>query len=263
MMNLKERLKTGEVLLGTFISLGNPTTTEIVARCNYDWLLLDLEHGIGSEQDILQQLQAIQHTGVTPIIRVEGHQRQRTHKVLDFGAKGIMFPRIDNAEEATQAVKAMYYTPGGLRGVAKMVRASGFGDNFNEYRSGLDKELVGIIQIETESCLHHLDAIAAVPEVDVLFIGPADLSMALGIFGQLDHPLFIEAVDKIIKAATEQHKAVGILLFDTNDFEKYYNKGIRFFACGTDAMFLSKGAKENFSALNKARQKLLAADAII
>lgn len=262
-MNFKQRLQTGEVLLGTFISLGNPLTTEIVARCQYDWLLLDLEHGVGSEQDILLQLQAIQHTGVAPIIRVEGHQRQRTHKVLDFGARGIMFPRIDTAEEANQAVKAMYYTPAGLRGVAKMVRASDFGENFNEYRNNLAQELIGIIQIETAASLHHLDSIAAVEEVDVLFIGPADLSMALGIFGQLDHPSFIEAVDAIVAAAVKHNKAVGILLFDPRDFDKYYQKGIRFFACGTDAMFLSRGAKENFNALNEARQKIIATQVIV
>ena len=167
-----------------------------------------------------------------------------------------MFPRIDTDEEAAQAIKGMYYTPVGSRGVAKMVRASGFGENFDAYRSTLLEELIGIIQIETAVSLQHLDAIAAVPGVDVLFIGPADLSMALGIFGQLDHPTFIEAEERIIAAATKYNKAVGMLLFNPADFEKYYHKGIRFFACGTDALFLSKGARENFTILNTAREKL-------
>lgn len=249
MNGLKKRLQEGEVLIGTFLSLGNSLTTEIVAKAGFDWVLIDLEHGIGSEEGVLHQLQAIQHTNVSAIVRVESFQRQRIHHVLDLGAHGIMCPRINNAEEAALAMNAMYYPPQGIRGVAKMVRATNFGKNFNEYNQSLPDELLGVIQIETPESLNHLDEIANTKGVDVLFIGPADLSMALGIFGQLSHPLFTDAVDKIIEAANKAGKQVGILLFDQNDYDQYYHKGIRFFACGTDALFLSKGAMEVAGAL--------------
>jgi 2-keto-3-deoxy-L-rhamnonate aldolase RhmA len=256
MSRLKQRLQQGEALIGTFLSLGHSLTTEIIAQSGFDWLLIDLEHGIGSEEDVLHQLQAIEHTQVPAIIRVEGYQRQRIHKVLDLGAHGIMCPRIDNAEEAALVVQALHYPPQGIRGVAKMVRATRFGAQFDEYNKRMSDDILGIIQIETKESLHHLDAIAKIPGVDVLFIGPADLSMALGIFGQLDHPDFIKAVQAIITAALKEKKQVGILLFDPADFEKYYQWGIRFFACGTDTLFLSKGAREVSAALTRQKEKL-------
>jgi 2-keto-3-deoxy-L-rhamnonate aldolase RhmA len=254
MKGLKQRLRNGEALIGTFLSLGNSLTTEIIAQAGFDWLLIDLEHGVGSEEDVLHQLQAIEHTNVSAIIRVEGYQRQRIHKVLDMGAHGIMCPRIDNAPQAQLVIKALQYPPVGIRGVAKMVRATQFGINFDQYSKTAADELLGVIQIETEESLDHLDQIANIDGVDVLFIGPADLSMALGIFGQLDNPKFTQAVKSITAAASKANKSVGILLFDPNDFDKYYEQGIRFFACGTDTLFLSKGAKEVAGVLNNKRE---------
>lgn len=256
MNRLKQRLQQGEALIGTFLSLGNSLATEIIAQSGFDWLLIDLEHGIGSEEDVLHQLQAIEHTKVPAIVRVEGFQRQRIHKVLDMGAHGIMCPRIDNVEEARLVVQALHYPPVGIRGVAKMVRATQFGVKFDEYYKRIADEIVGVIQVETKDCLDCLDEIAGLPGVDVLFIGPADLSMAQGVFGQLDHPDFMKAVEAIVEAALKAKKQVGILLFDPNDFEKYYRMGIRFFACGTDTLFLSKGAKEVAAALTKQKAQM-------
>jgi 4-hydroxy-2-oxoheptanedioate aldolase len=230
-------------VFGTFLTLGNPVIAEIIARAGYDWVLLDLEHGLGSEQDVLHQLQAISATATPAIVRVEGHARQRIHRVLDLGADGIMCPRIETAEDAAQAVRAMRYTPEGVRGVAKMVRASNFGIDFADYARRSREDLLGVIQIETLESLNHLDAIAALDGVDVLFIGPADLSMALGIFGQLEHPRFVEAIEASCKAARNAGKAVGFLLFDPAEKDRYYDFGIRFFACGSDSMFVQQGAR--------------------
>lgn len=252
MKGLKQRLHKGEVLIGTFLSLGNPVTTEIVGNAGFDWVVIDLEHGVGSESDVVYQLMGLKNTNVSAIIRVEGHQRQRIHRVLDLGAEGIMCPRIENADEAALAVKAMYYPPEGVRGVAKMIRATRYGDDFDGYRETAADELLGIIQIETLASLNHLDAIANTKGVDVLFIGPSDLSMALGIFGQTDHPLFVKTVDQIISAARKAKKQVGILLSDPADVKKYGEMGIHFIACGTDASFLSKGAKQTAEAMLKA-----------
>lgn len=253
MKGLKQRLEKGEAVIGTFLSLGNPLTSEIVAKAGFDWVLIDLEHGVGSEQDALKQIQAIEHTPVSAIIRVEGLQRQRIHKALDHGAHGIMCPHIDTAAEASLATKAMRYAPEGLRGVAKMVRATNFGVEFNEYHEKQAENLLSVIQIETAKAIDNIDEIAENPEIDVLFIGPADLSMSLGIFGQLDHPKFIEAETKILQAAARHNKTVGFLLFDVGHFQKYYDKGVRFFACGTDALFLSNAAKDVANKLKVAK----------
>jgi 4-hydroxy-2-oxoheptanedioate aldolase len=255
MNGLKQRLQRGEALFGTFLSLGNPVTSELVASVGFDWLLIDLEHGMGSETDVLTQLQAIEHTGVPAIVRIESYVKQRIHKVLDMGAHGIMCPRINTAEEAEWAMSGMHYPPRGIRGVAKMVRATQFGANFDQYNADTN-QLLGVIQIETIESLNDVDRIAQVEGVDVLFIGPADLTMSLGVFGQINHPLFVDAVERIIQAAKSAGKAIGILLFDVDDYERYYELGIRFFACGTDALFLSKAAENTVKALQQKRDKI-------
>lgn len=256
MKGLKQRLNKGEILIGTFLSLGNAITAEIVANAGFDWVIIDLEHGIGTEADVVNQLLGMKNTNVSAIIRVESFQRQRIHRVLDMGADGIMCPRIETAGEAELAVKAMQYPPAGIRGVAKMIRATRYGEDFSRYSEMAPGELLGVIQIETLEALEHLDAIAAINGVDVLFIGPSDLSMALGIFGQTDHPQFMQAVDRVVKAAARAGKHVGILLSNPDDLKKYNDLGIRFFACGTDASFLSNGAKQTAAALLRVKEGL-------
>jgi 4-hydroxy-2-oxoheptanedioate aldolase len=153
-------------------------------------------------------------------------------------------------------VKGLRYPPHGDRGVAKMVRATGFGKNFSEYSSGANDTLVGIAQIETLEALDHLDEIASLEGIDVLFIGPADLTMALGIFGQLDHHLFRDAVHATVAAAQKAGKAVGILLFNPDDYTTYYELGIRVIACGADATFVAEGARNMSNKLQSTRSKL-------
>ncbi len=250
MKNLKQRLRAGETLNGCWLNLGSPLTAEIVGLAGFDWVLIDLEHGAGSEKDVLHQLQALEHTPAAPIIRVESSERARFHRVLDMGAEGIMCPRVSNTEEAKRVVSALHYPPQGSRGVAKMVRATGFGQHFTAYHHNAKDDILGVVQVETLEVLDHLEAIAALDGVDVLFIGPADLSMALGHFGELDHPQFKEALRATISAAQKFGKATGILLFDPDDFATYHDQGIRLIACGADATFVAHGARQMAQKLN-------------
>ena len=256
MKNLKQRLQQGETLLGCWLNLGTSITAEIVGLAGFDWVLIDLEHGAGSEKDVLQQLQALQHTPAGAVIRVEGSQRQRINRVLDMGAEGIMCPRISNAEEAEEVAASLHYPPHGKRGVAKMVRATGFGKSFNEYYNDSTKNILGILQIETAEVLSQLDQVAAIEGVDVLFIGPSDLTMALGIFGQFDHPLFLNALKATVNAAEKAGKATGILLFNPDDYKTYRSLGIRFIACGSDATFVAEGARTMAGRLKSARENM-------
>lgn len=249
MKGLKRRLLAGETLSGCWLNLGSSVTAEIVGLSGFDWVLIDLEHGAGEPKDLLHQLQALEHTAASAIVRVESVARERIHRILDLGPEGIMCPRIQTVQEAMAAVQGMHYPPAGIRGVAKMVRATGFGKNFDSYRENT-KDLLGVIQIESPEALENLDAIAALDGVDVLFIGPADLSMALGIFGQLEHPLFTDALEKIVNAARNAGKATGILIFDPKDFEKYQAMGIQLIACGSDATFVANGAAALAGQLN-------------
>ena len=256
MKNLKKRIRQGEAVNGCWLNLGSSLTAEIVGLAGYDWALIDLEHGGGEEKDVLSQLQALEHTNTAAIVRVESAERQRIHRVLDVGAEGVMCPHIDTIEDAKKVVNGLRYPPGGSRGVAKMVRAAGFGKNFAEYSGGANENLLGVVQIETPEALNQLDGIAAIDGVDVLFIGPADLTMSMGIFNQFDHPLFIDAVKKTVDAARKFGKAVGILIFNPDDYKKYYEMGIRVIACGADASFVAEGSRTMAGKLSTIRSSL-------
>jgi len=249
MKNLKKRIRRGETLIGCWLNLGSSVTAEIVGMAGFDWVLIDLEHGTGTEKDVLHQLQALEHTPAAAMVRVESCERQRFHRILDLGAEGIMCPRINNVEEAQRAASAMRYQPEGVRGVARMVRATNFGATAQDYLASSKDTLVGIVQVESEQVLNCLDDIAAIDGIDILFVGPSDLSMALGIFGQLDHPRFLDALKATAAAAKKAGKATGILMQSPEEFNKYHDLGFRFIACGADATFVASGARKMAGAL--------------
>jgi 4-hydroxy-2-oxoheptanedioate aldolase len=252
MKNIRQRARQGETLLGSFLSLGSALTSEIVASAGFDWVLIDLEHGAGGEREVLGQLQAIEHTPAAAVIRVESNARQRVHRVLDLGAHGIMFPRIDTAEEARAAVAAMRYPPDGVRGVAFANRACSFGSGFREYMAASHTSLICVIQIETETAVANAAEIAAVDGVDVLFVGPSDLSHGMGILGQFDNPRFVAAIDAVGAAAKQHGKAAGILLPKPDDCAWYLGKGYRFLASGSDGVLLNNAARNVLKTLRTA-----------
>lgn len=250
MNQFKTRLQKGETLIGCWLNLGSSVTAEIVGRTGYDWVLIDLEHGAGVEKDVLFQLQALESTPATALVRVESFERQRIHRVLDMGAAGVMCPRINSVDEARKFAGALRYPPEGSRGVAKMVRATGFGRDFSEYHKNQKDNILGILQIESVEALDCIDEMAAIDGVDVLFVGPADLSMAMGIFGQFDHPRFQDAMKATVDAATKAGKAAGILLLNPADAVACHDLGMRMIACGADAAFVAGGAQSTLDQMN-------------
>jgi 4-hydroxy-2-oxoheptanedioate aldolase len=255
MHKLKERIKSGEAVHGCWINLGSPVSAEIVGNAGFDWVLVDLEHGAGDTAIMYNQLQVLKSSASTHIVRTDDITRPQIQHIMDAGASGIMFPQIKSAGHARESVAMMYYPPRGVRGMAKMVRATDFGKHSADYIANLDQSAVGIIQIERLEALEDIDAIAAEPGVDVLFVGPSDLTVAMGIFGQLDHPRYQEAIRVVAKAAQKHGKCSGVLLLDPAEYEMYYNLGYRFLACGADAAFVKTASDEMVAALHSARQK--------
>jgi 4-hydroxy-2-oxoheptanedioate aldolase len=249
---LRDRLKAGEAVIGCFLSLGSPVTSEIMGAAGYDWALIDLEHGAGDEKDALAQMQALAGTGTPAIVRVEGCERQRTHRVLDFGAHGIMFPRVDTPEQARQAVAAMHYPSRGVRGVAFSNRACMYGTNLRGYMEGC-RNLLTIVQIESPQAVANADAIAATEGVDILFIGPTDLSHSMGILGQFEAPEFASAISRTAEAAARHGKQTGLLLPAPADFARYYKAGYRFIASGSDAVLLNNAVRSLVTTLRQSR----------
>jgi 4-hydroxy-2-oxoheptanedioate aldolase len=244
MKNLKQRIASGETVFGGWINLGSVVSAEIMGRGGFDWVLIDLEHGAGNEMIMYQQLQVLQNTTSTALVRTDELSRSKVQRILDAGGSGIMFPQFQKAEEADLAVRMMYYPPRGVRGMAKSVRAMGFGSNSAEYIDNIEKNLICIIQIETVAAVREIEAIAATPGVDVLFVGPSDLTLAYGILGQINHPQYQQAIRDVAAAAKKYNKCPGVLLQNPDEYEMYHDLGYRFLACGADGSFVSKGADE-------------------
>lgn len=214
-----------------------------MASMGMDWLLLDDEHGPMSSDGIENHLRAIKNSGVVPLIRVAGNDPVLIKKALDRGAMGVICPLVNTADEARLAVEACMYPPEGIRGAAG-TRINRFGADLVEYYRQWNREVVVIVQIETREALANVEAIAAVPGVDVLFIGPYDLSASLNMFTEFDRPEFQQAVDRIIGAARGAGIASGYMAGSPDEVLRCVDRGIQFVAAGTDARLLALAAEK-------------------
>src|SRR3954447_17952752 len=234
---LRKRLSGGEVTVGTFVGMSSATAAEVCAAAGADWVLIDLEHGSGSEDAIRDSVLAAGSYGVPAIVRVESGVRIRIGRVLDQGAAGVMVPRLDKPDEVAAVLAHLWYPPHGDRGVATYNRSCRWGLD----RSPLTdptQNTVGVIQIETLAALDAVDEIAALDGVDVLFIGPLDLSFALGVPLQFDDPEFVAATGRVLGAAAAHRKTAGILAANAAMATRYVERGFRFVTIGSDSAVL-------------------------
>jgi 2-keto-3-deoxy-L-rhamnonate aldolase RhmA len=241
--DLRARILGGETLYGTFVSLGSPTAAEICGRAGFDWVIIDLEHGAAHESELLTSLYAVGSTPATALVRPRSADRLRIGRVLDLGAHGVMIPRIDVPEQAAEAISFMRYPPDGTRGLALSTRGAGLGELGHPDVAAINDRIVGIIQVESPSAVEHAAEIAAIDGVDVLFVGPADLSHSMGIPGQFDDPRFLDALGRVVGAAEGAGKAAGILLFNMAVLPRHLDLGFRFIGLGSDGSFVADGAR--------------------
>ncbi len=205
-----ERQQLTSPLRGTFLNLGSPLTARMAAQLGFDWVLIDLEHGACTEATLPGILLAVEGTRCAPIVRVVSNNPDSIKRALDLGAVGVMVPYVSTAAEAALAVSSMKYPPTGHRGVASTTIATGLGLQTDEYHRTADKVLT-IVQIETRDAVQNADAIAATDGVDVLFVGPLDLSFNLGCPKQFEHPDMRTAKDQVVNACQTHGKTAGIL----------------------------------------------------
>lgn len=241
--DLRVRLRARETVFGTFLNLGSPVATELCARAGFDWVIIDLEHGAGSESDLLANLHAVGSTATTALVRPRSGERLRIGRALDLGAHGIMVPRIDLPEQAAEAVSFMRYPPDGTRGVALSTRGAGLGELGHGDVRAINQQIVGIIQVESPSAVEHAAEIAAIEGVDVLFVGPADLTHSMGIPGRFDDQRYLSALERVVAAAEDAGKAAGILLRDAKVLPRHLELGFRFVGLGSDGAFIADGAR--------------------
>lgn len=243
MQSIRERVLRHELVTGTWLNLGSSMTAEIAATAGFDWVVIDLEHGAGDHESCLHELQAIARTPAAPIVRIAWNEAPRFKRVLDLGAAGVVVPYVTTQAEAEQAVAAMRYPPQGIRGAASLHRAANFGRDFGDYLATANENLLTVLQIETEATLDVVGDIAAVDGADVLFVGPLDLSISMGIPSQFDHPRFRDALKKVADAAKSHGKAAGILLNEPDQIARTLEDGFTFVGLGSDGGVVADGMK--------------------
>ena len=237
----KQAILNQQKQIGLWSHLCSPISIEILADCGYDWLLLDMEHSPHDSTEILSQLQAMKGGTATPVVRPPWNDMVTFKRLLDIGVQNLLVPYIQTAEEARNAVAYTRYPPHGVRGYAGAPRASNYG-RIKDYAHHNAKELCLLLQVETLQGLENLEAIANVDGVDGVFIGPGDLSAALGHLGNPKHPDVLKVIDEAIARIKACGKAPGILTGDEALAKHYVAQGCLFVAVGADQNVLRDSA---------------------
>jgi 2-keto-3-deoxy-L-rhamnonate aldolase RhmA len=233
--------------IGTFLSLGSPAIAELAALSGFDWALIDLEHGSGTEAGVPDQLRGLRGSRTKGIVRVGAPHADLIARILDWGACGIMVPHVNSADEAERIVQAAHYAPRGNRGYSRSVRAHDFGLRPPEETP----TPILMAQIENIEGVIHAGEIADVDGIDVLFVGPADLQFDLKnrsteAPGDFDHCLAIVAA-----AAKGAGKTAGILIRDPSDLARHIELGFTYIAVDSDISILRKSWQQTFSSLTR------------
>jgi 4-hydroxy-2-oxoheptanedioate aldolase len=229
----REKLEKGTVI-GLFSKTNDPGFIETAGYAGFDYVIIDLEHAPNSVESIQNLIRAAQISGILPIVRVKEGNPSIIGESLDIGAAGIQVPQITSAEQAEAIMRLAKFAPLGERGVCRFVRAALYSSmNRYEYFKEANKSLI-ILQLEGKEAIRNLDRIIEVDGVDVLFIGPYDLSQSLGVAGQIDHPLVEEKMNEIIIKCKERGKAVGTFADTIENACKWRNYGIKYIAYSVD-----------------------------
>ncbi|MDC9594547.1 4-hydroxy-2-oxoheptanedioate aldolase [Xenorhabdus sp. IM139775] len=238
----KHALKTGQPQIGLWLGLCSGYSAEILAGTGFDWLLIDGEHAPNDIATILAQLQGIAPYPSQPVVRPAWNDPVITKQLLDIGAQTLLFPMIQNAAQAREAVRATRYPPAGIRGVGSALARASRWNRIPDYLSRANDEICVLVQAETREALQNLPEIAAVEGVDGVFIGPADLSADMGYLDNPQHPEVQAAIEHAIAQIQSFGKAAGILMTHADAAEHYLNLGARFVAVGVDTSLLTGAA---------------------
>ena len=238
---IRDRVLNGEIMLGVGANLGSNVTVEMIGAAGFDFTWIDYEHGTGNDSQLLTQIQIASLGGAPPIVRIVWNEAPLFKRVLDLGASGIMVPYVNTREEAEHAARAMRYPPEGIRGVAQSTRVCVFGKNFDDYFAKANDQLLTVVQIETKEAVGNAEEIAAVKGVDVLFVGPLDLSVNMEMTKEFENPEFVTALKKVSTACKQHDKAAGILTPTLECLPGWIDLGYTFFVVGGDGNCVASG----------------------
>jgi len=253
MYKIKKKLQKGELVLGTIISeIRNPNIAYMLAQCGFEFFIIDNEHGSYNPETISNMIAAARGANISVIVRIPEIKRESILKPLDAGAAGMLVPMVNTASQAKEVVQHAKYPPMGNRGAALRRPHNLYTKvNATDYLKQANENTFIVVQAETTTSIENIDEIAAVEGVDCIFVGPFDLSISLGIPGQINHSLEMEAIEKVASACKKNNKIAGILMFDQEMLTHWIKKDFRFAVYSSDITMLADAASQTVKELKK------------
>ena len=248
---MKARIRAGEACLGIWIQSGSPAVAEMAARAGYDVVLIDLEHGAGDLEDLGHMLRAVQTTEATAMVRPPGKDPFLLNRILDLGAEALLLPMVRDGAEAAAVTTACRYPPEGKRGYAwPVVRASGYGTAADRF-SRANTDLLLAVQIESAEAVDNAAAIASVPGVDMVFVGPFDLAGSLGHPQESGHPEVVARIREVEAAARAAGKPLGTIPRSDVDAAGLLAEGYAFVVLTSDIFLLGEGMGRSLAGVRR------------
>ena len=239
---LKEKLHREEPQIGTFTKLADATALEVLGGAGMDFAIIDMEHAPCDRMLLLDLIRAADSVGLPTIVRVPECTEAQILNALDLGASGVQLPGLSTVEEVAEALRYTKYAPLGQRGLSFSQRSAGYGLlDKDAYMADSNAGLINVVHIENQAMAKQVDQLCAMDAIDVLFIGPMDISQSLGHPGQPGHPEVQAVVDDIIRSCTAHHKPFGIFVGTAEAARKYLDKGASYVAIGSDLAFMRQG----------------------
>jgi len=249
-----KKIKNNEITFGTWVYLKDPTITEIMARAGFDWLILDMEHGVMNEEIVQNLMMPLNGSKCVPLVRPYKNDVDVIGKVIDTGALGIIIHLVNTPEEAERGIKACYYPPKGNRGMG-YARLTGFGQREQEYLKIANEAMLVVIMIETRKGVENIEKILDVPGIDVVLVGTFDLAADLGHLGQFEHPAVLEAKKKVEDACKRRRIPTAAWANDRQGIEQAIKHGAHFIELGGDADFIWQSSERLIKAGLEAKQE--------
>ena len=246
----REAVSNGQFVYGPFMKTADPMFVEAVGMAGFDFVILDMEHGPVSFEDQQNNIRAAALAGLVPIIRVPNTDENTIATAFDIGAMGVQVPQVKNAQQARQIVNSSRFYPYGMRGVCRFVRAAEYSRMDRKKYFEASKDLLVIIQLEGADAIANLDEILDVDGIDILFVGPYDLSQSLGVPGEVENEIVIEKMKSIIARAQEKGKVVGTFVDNMENLKLWRDVGVQYLSYSVDIGIFTEACKALLNKIN-------------
>ena len=249
---LKKKIQNGEACIGTWIKMTDASIPELLALAGFDFFVLDTEHVAIDREQLVNIVRSADAAGITPIVRVRENNQVEILQNLDLGYAGVQVPNVDSAEAARNLVSYVKYTPNGVRGLSPSVRACGYGTcGVQEYIDTANANTMVISHCETKACVEDIDNVLKVDGVDVIFIGPMDLSQSYGVPGKPGDPEVKAAIDMVTKKTLAAGKAVGTVAGTPERAKELIDQGVQYILLASDQGMIVKWGKSTIAQIRE------------